>query len=45
MHDIIPFKRIAEEVCLHMGLSDEKLAVIKTKTMVHEDNSEALTLA
>ncbi len=28
-----------------MGLSDEKIAVIKTKTVVHEDNSGALTLA
>jgi hypothetical protein len=45
MRDLIPFKRIAEEMCSHMGLSDEKLAVIKTKTVVHEDNSGALTLA
>jgi hypothetical protein len=26
MRDLIPFKRIAQEVCTHMGLSDEKLA-------------------
>jgi hypothetical protein len=45
MRDLIPFKRIAEEVCGHMGLSDEKLAVIHTKTVVHEDNSGALILA
>jgi hypothetical protein len=45
MRDLIPFKQIAEEVCHHMGVSDEKLAVIKTKTVVHEDNSDALTLA
>jgi hypothetical protein len=45
MRDLIPFKRIAEEVCSHMNLSDEKLAVIKTKTVVHKDNSGALTLA
>jgi hypothetical protein len=36
---------MAKEVCGHMGLPDEKLAVIKTKTVVHEDNSGALTLA
>jgi hypothetical protein len=45
MRDLIPFKRIAEEVCGHMNLSDEKLAVIKANTVVHEDNSGALTLA
>ncbi len=45
MRDLIPFKRIAEEVCRHMNLSKDKLAVIKTKTVVHEDNSGALTLA
>jgi hypothetical protein len=45
MRDLIPFKRIAEEVCRHMGLSDEKMAVIKAKTVVHEDNSGALSLA
>jgi hypothetical protein len=39
MRDLIPFKQIAEEVCRHMGLSDEKLAMIKTETMVHKDNS------
>jgi hypothetical protein len=46
MCDLIPFnKRISEEVCRHMGLSDEKMAVIKANTVVHKDNSAALTLA
>jgi hypothetical protein len=45
MRDLIPFKRIATEVCRHMGLSDEKRAVIKAKTVVHEDNNATLTLA
>lgn len=45
MRDLIPFKRIAEEVCSHMGLSDDKIAVIRTKTVVHEDNNGAMTLA
>jgi hypothetical protein len=45
MRDLIPFKRIATEVCRHMGLSDEKRAVIKAKTVVYEDNNATLTLA
>jgi hypothetical protein len=36
---------MAEEVCGCMGLLDEKVAVIETKTVVHENNSGALTLA
>jgi Reverse transcriptase (RNA-dependent DNA polymerase) len=45
MRDLIPFKRIAEEVCTHMGLSEDKLATIRTKTVVHEDNNGAMILA
>ena len=45
MRDLIPFKRITEEVCSHMGLSDDKIAVIRTKTVVHEDNNGAMILA
>jgi hypothetical protein len=45
MRDLIPFKQIAEEVCGHMGLLDEKLAVIKAKMVVHKDNNGTLTLA
>jgi hypothetical protein len=45
MRDLNRFKRIAEEVCGHMGLSDEKLAVIQAKTVVHKDNNGTLTLA
>ena len=45
MRDLIPFKRIAEEVCTHMGLSDDKIAIIRTKTVVHEDNNGAIALA
>lgn len=45
MRDLIPFKRIAEEVCSHMGLSDDKIAVIRTTTVVHEDNNGAMILA
>jgi Reverse transcriptase (RNA-dependent DNA polymerase) len=45
MRDLIPFKRIAEEVCTHMGLSEDKLATIRTKTIVHEDNNGAMILA
>jgi hypothetical protein len=44
MRDLLTFRQMAEEVCGHMGLSDEKLGVIKTKVVVHEDNSRALTL-
>jgi hypothetical protein len=45
MQDLIPFKRIAEEVCIHMGLSEDKLVTIRTKTVVHEDNNGAMILA
>jgi hypothetical protein len=45
LRDLLPFMRIARELCEHMALSDDKLAVIKTKTVVHEDNSGALSLA
>jgi hypothetical protein len=45
MRDLIPLKRLAEEVGDHMGLTDQKLATIHGNTVVHEDNSGALTLA
>lgn len=45
MRDLIPLKRIAEELCSHMGLSDDKVGIIRTNTVVHEDNNGALTLA
>jgi hypothetical protein len=45
MRDLVPFKRMAEEVGGHMGLSDVKLAVIKAKTVVHKVNNGSLTLA
>jgi hypothetical protein len=45
MRDLIPLKRLAEEVGSHMGLNDAKLATISANTVVHEDNSGALTLA
>ena len=45
MRDLIVLKRLAEEVSAHMGLADDKVATIKAKTVVHEDNNGALTLA
>ena len=45
MRDLIPLKRLTEEVVKHMGLSSEKIATIQAKTVVHEDNNGALTLA
>jgi hypothetical protein len=43
--DLIPFKRLAIEVGDLMGLNDSRLATIKAKTVIHEDNNGALTLA
>ncbi len=43
--DLIPLKRLAIEVGDLMGLSDSRLATFKAKTVVHEDNNGALTLA
>jgi hypothetical protein len=43
-YNLRPFKQLAKEVCSHMGLSKEKLAIIKAHRVVHEDNSGALTL-
>jgi hypothetical protein len=40
MYDLILFKALAEEVGLHMELSKNKLATIKAKGIVHEDNNE-----
>jgi hypothetical protein len=42
---MIPFKQIAEEACGHMGLSDVKLAVIKARMVVQEDNNDTVILA
>jgi hypothetical protein len=42
MRNLIPSQACVRS---HMGLLDEKVAVIKTKTVVHEDSSGALTLA
>jgi hypothetical protein len=43
--DLLPFMQIADGLCHHMGLLKDKLAIIKTKTVVHKDNSGTLTLA
>jgi hypothetical protein len=45
MRDLIVLKRLAEEVSAHVGLADDKVATIKAKTVVHEDNNGALILA
>jgi hypothetical protein len=46
MRDLIPIKTLALEVGNFMGLLDDsKLATVKFKTVVHEDNNGALTLA
>ena len=45
LRDLIPIKRMIVEVSEFMGLHDSKLATIKAKTVVHEDNNGALTLA
>jgi hypothetical protein len=45
MHALIPIKFMVVKVGELMGLNDSKLAMIKAKTLVHEDNNSALTLS
>ncbi len=42
---LTPFKRLSIEVGALMGLDDSKLATIKAKTVVHEDNAGTVSLA
>jgi hypothetical protein len=45
MRDLIILKRFSEEVCIHMGLEEDKISTIKAKTVVSEDKYGTLMLA
>jgi hypothetical protein len=45
MRALIILKRLAEEVCTHVGLEEDKISTIKAKTVVSEDKYGTLMLA